>query len=188
MLFEPNDYTIGSTDSSFFDHLQQPVNTMSPEGRAELQPLTSPLSGQMESQYPMPSNSASSYPYNFENIPHMPPRSQTIFSSSESCQKLIDPYEREPYEPTFYGQEPYQWAFQGQQIQGINQYDNPMYIPALNGPSIYPGRVQVYPNPPYPTIPPPTPAASNPSGGKKAASNPSGGKRQLPIRAVAKRF
>ncbi|MCJ1266765.1 hypothetical protein MMC22_006650 [Lobaria immixta] len=172
------------TDSSFVDHLLQPVDTMWPGGKAEFQPLTSPLSDQLESQYPEPSNSAPSYPYNFENIPHMLPHSQTTFSSSESRQKLIDPYGRGPYGPTFHGQEPYQRAFQGQQIQGINQYDNSMYIPAQNGPSIYPAWQQFYPNPPYPAIPSPTPAASSPPysaipSPTPAASNPSSGKKGI---------
>lgn len=52
--------------------------------------------------------------------------------------------------------------------RGIDRiYDNPTYIPAPNGPSIYPAPQQFYPNPPYPAIPPSTSAASNQSSGKK---------------------
>lgn len=96
---------------------------MSPGGNARLQPLTPPPSGQLESQYLVPSNSASPYPpihYELENIPHMTPHSQTTFSSPESRQVLIDPYDREPYGPTFHGQEPYHGGFQGQQAQVLD--------------------------------------------------------------------
>lgn len=135
------DYTRGSTHSSFLEHFLQRRNTTTIESVGK-----SVLSAKQLC---------------FTQSAH----TQTTFSSPESCQMALDSYVRGPYGPTSQRQEPNQEAVQGQETQEVDvlltQHGNPMSIPAQNGPYL------VYPNTPDPAISSPTPAAPNPKGDKK---------------------
>lgn len=127
----PQDYTRGSTHSSFLEHLLQRRNTTA---------IRSVRKSVLSAKQLCFTQSA---------------HTQTTFSSPEPCQMPLDPYERGPYGPTSQRQEPNQEAVQRQETQEVgvplNQHSNRMSIPYL----VYPNTPDPAISSPTPAAPNP---------------------------------